>query len=465
MSSKWPLVKLGEHIDSSLGKMLDKNKNKGVEQPYLGNSNVRWGAFEIDDLAQMKFEEHEAERYGITEGDLIVCEGGEPGRCAIWLDERPNMKIQKALHRVRTKKTLHNYYLYYWFLFAGYKGTLEPYFTGTTIKHLTGKALKSLDIRLPPIAYQEWAVAKLKCLDDKIRANKSINQTLEKIAQAIFKSWFVDFEPTKAKIAAREALLAENPNATPEQTSTAEQQAAIQAIASAGDVIPTEQLRTIADLFPNQLVESDLGYIPSEWRTSTIGEHISVTKGKSYKSSELNPSKTALVTLKSFKRGGGYREDGLKEYTGNYKAAQVIESGELIMSLTDVTQAAEVIGKPAMVTKNEQFETLVASLDVAILRPKDQAFKEFFYGLMSTYRFHRYAESFASGTTVLHLNQKGIITFEFPLPSRELLEIYSGLIKQVYQLQEVNVVSNRYFNSLRNILLPELLKGKIGVED
>ena len=100
MSSKWPLVKLGEHIDSSLGKMLDKNKNKGVEQPYLGNSNVRWGAFEIDDLAQMKFEEHEAERYGITEGDLIVCEGGEPGRCAIWLDERPNIKIQKALHRV-----------------------------------------------------------------------------------------------------------------------------------------------------------------------------------------------------------------------------------------------------------------------------------------------------------------------------------------------------------------------------
>ena len=99
----------------------------------------------------------------------------------------------------------------------------------------------------------------LEHIESKIVTSVRINHTLEAIAQAIFKSWFVDFEPTKAKIAAREALQAENPDATPKQIATAEQQAAIQALAGAGDVIPTEQFQIIADFFPNQLVESELG--------------------------------------------------------------------------------------------------------------------------------------------------------------------------------------------------------------
>ena len=83
MSSEWPQVRLGNHVDACLGKMLDAKKNKGMPQPYLGNSNVRWGKFELVDLAEMRFEPHEEERYSLRPGDLVVCEGGEPGRCAI----------------------------------------------------------------------------------------------------------------------------------------------------------------------------------------------------------------------------------------------------------------------------------------------------------------------------------------------------------------------------------------------
>ena len=196
---------------------------------------------------------------------------------------------------------------------------------------------------------------------------------------------------------------------------------------------------------------------------SEVGDHMNVTKGRSYKSSELEHSNTALVTLKSFMRGGGYREDGLKAYSGTYKPEQVIMPGDLVMSLTDVTQAAEIIGKPAIVTKNDAFEILVASLDVAILRSKKPELKEYFYGLMSTYRFHRYAESFATGTTVLHLNHKGITSFEYPRPSIELSKIYSEIAKPMLAMHERNIHVSRSLAALRDALLPKLLSGELNV--
>ena len=93
---KWERVRLGDVTDSCLGKMLDQRKNRGEYQPYLANVNVRWGSFDLADLSLMRFEEDEQERYGLKYGDLVICEGGEPGRCAIWKEQIPNMKIQKA---------------------------------------------------------------------------------------------------------------------------------------------------------------------------------------------------------------------------------------------------------------------------------------------------------------------------------------------------------------------------------
>src|SRR5690606_38548932 len=114
-----------------------------------------------------RFEVHEEDRYGLRDGDLVVCEGGEPGRCAIWRGP-PGMKIQKALHRVRSRDGLSNEYLYYWLTFAGRRNLLEPYFTGTTIKHLTGRALAALEVPLPPPDAQRAIVEVLKPLDDRI---------------------------------------------------------------------------------------------------------------------------------------------------------------------------------------------------------------------------------------------------------------------------------------------------------
>lgn len=189
---KWEKVRLGHVTDSCLGKMLDKEKNKGEYQPYLANVDVRWGSFNLDNLSEMRFEDNEQERYGLKYGDLVICEGGEPGRCAIWKDQVPNMKIQKALHRVRVHNCLDYRFLYYWFLLAGKTGTLEQYFTGATIKHMPGEKLKSILIDMPPIETQQQITNILSAYDDLIENNQKQIKLLEEAAQRLYKEWFVD---------------------------------------------------------------------------------------------------------------------------------------------------------------------------------------------------------------------------------------------------------------------------------
>ena len=188
----WERVKLADVSDSCLGKMLDQRKNKGIYKPYLANVNVRWGAFDLDNLQEMKFEDDEDERYGIKYGDLIICEGGEPGRCAIWKEQLPNMKIQKALHRLRVNEEMDYRYVYYWFLLAGKQGALKQYYTGATIMHMPGQKLKEVVIDKPPLDVQRKIGDYLEAFDDLIENNQKQIKLLEEAAQRLSKEWFVD---------------------------------------------------------------------------------------------------------------------------------------------------------------------------------------------------------------------------------------------------------------------------------
>ena len=188
----WEKVKLGDVSESCLGKMLDQQKNRGEFHPYLANVNVRWGSFDLEDLPLMKFEDSEQERYGLKYGDLVVCEGGEPGRCAIWKNQIPNMKIQKALHRVRVSSDMDYRYLFYWFLYAGKRGALDQYFTGATIKHMPGEKLKQVLIDKPPLKEQKRIADILSAYDNLIENNQKQIKLLEEAAQRLYKQWFID---------------------------------------------------------------------------------------------------------------------------------------------------------------------------------------------------------------------------------------------------------------------------------
>ena len=157
----WVWTTVGETCETHLGKMLDKLKNEGCYMSYLRNINVRWGCFDLTDVLKMRFKDDEVERYMIEKGDLVLCEGGEPGRCAIWDKANPIM-FQKALHRIRCHGGVLNEYLKYVIEDYAKANKLEEYYTGSTIKHLTGESLVSILFPLPPIKEQERIVQEIQ---------------------------------------------------------------------------------------------------------------------------------------------------------------------------------------------------------------------------------------------------------------------------------------------------------------
>lgn len=187
----WLTRPLSEVADFVLGKMLDQAKNRGQPLPYLANVNVRWGDFDLTDLREMRFEPHEIERYGLKPGDIVMCEGGEPGRCALWKGERESMMIQKALHRIRPHTGLDSTFLYYAFLSIGKLNGFAPFFTGATIKHLPREQLAKVPIRFPELPEQKAIAVVLSAYDDLIATNQRRIALLEDAARRLFREWFV----------------------------------------------------------------------------------------------------------------------------------------------------------------------------------------------------------------------------------------------------------------------------------
>ena len=188
----WRIVRFADVAESRLGKMLDKQKNKGTMQPYLRNPNVQWFNVDTSDLEEMPFEDDEDEKYGLREGDVVICEGGEAGRAAIWDGSVPRMKIQKAIHRVRTSDELFNRYLVYQLQKDYHNGRLADYYTGTTIKHLTGRDLAEYRFPLPPLPEQKRIAGILDKADSIRRKRQQAIGLTEQFLRSTFLDMFGD---------------------------------------------------------------------------------------------------------------------------------------------------------------------------------------------------------------------------------------------------------------------------------
>jgi type I restriction enzyme S subunit len=182
LPSGWEWVRLGNIAITRLGKMLDKAKNSGKPLPYLRNTNVQWDKFILDDVKLMKFEDAELEEFRIQIGDLLICEGGEPGRCAIWSDPDMEIYFQKAIHRARPFGGVMSKYLQLCLTVDAGSGVLDEYFTGATIKHFVGAKLNNYIHSLPPLEEQQRIVAKvdeLMTLCDQLKARLSDTQATQ----------------------------------------------------------------------------------------------------------------------------------------------------------------------------------------------------------------------------------------------------------------------------------------------
>lgn len=296
--------------------------------------------------------------------------------------------------------------------------------------------IERLKLSLPPLSEQKAIANVLDTLDGKMELNRQMSETLEAMAQALFKSWFVDFDPVRAKMEGRWRRSESLPG------------------------LPSY----LWDFFPDRLQISQLGEVPRNWDIKALGEVAVGTKGCSYKSTEIAESNTALVTLKSFNKGGGYQSGGLKPYTGPYKPEQVVETGEVIVACTDITQNAEVVGRPAMVQPDSHYTKFIASLDTMIVRPNsDRISNEFLYLLCGTSSFTNHTYSYTTGTTVLHLAKEAIPSFQFVLPTHDIMLAFGKIAANIYKKISCLGRENNILTELRNMLLPKLVSGELHV--
>jgi type I restriction enzyme S subunit len=151
------MKRFGEIFYSHLGKMLDGKQQTGKHKRYyLRNVNVQWYQLDLSDLAEMDFNAQDREKYRLKNGDVLICEGGEVGRAAIWRDELPECYFQKALHRVRSNPNHATPEYLVWLMFnLAKRGRLAEVTSEVTIAHLTGVKLKTIEFPLPPLHLQE----------------------------------------------------------------------------------------------------------------------------------------------------------------------------------------------------------------------------------------------------------------------------------------------------------------------
>jgi len=305
------------------------------------------------------------------------------------------------------------------FLYYALKSDIAISFLAGCVSSSAVPALRATDIKLTPIILpsiteQRTIATILGAMDDKIDLNRKMNKTLEEMAQATFKNWFIDFEPFRGQ----------------------------------------------------GMQNSPLGEIPVGWQVEKLETIAEFTKGLSYRSDELQESETALVTLKSIARGGGYQQEGLKPFIGDYKAEQQIAPGEVVLAHTDLTQAAEVLGRAARVQPNPKYDNLVASLDLVIVRPKEQkATNVFLYSLLSQRQYVEHALGYANGTTVLHLSKNALPEYEFILPPSPIIEKYSELVEPIFKQIDLNENQSNLLFKIRDTLLPKLVSGEIRVKE
>ncbi len=233
------------------------------------------------------------------------------------------------------------------------------------------------------------------------------NQNLEQQAQAIFKSWFVDFEPFG-------------------------------------------------------------GAIPSGWQETHLSQIADFVSGYSYKGNELQPSDCAMATIKNFDRNGGFKLDGFKEIvpSSKLKDVQQVDLFDILVAHTDLTQNAEVIGNTELILSKAGYKKLIMSMDLVKVVPKLGISKFLLASLLRSPQFKAHALGYVNGTTVLHMSKSALPEYCFYFPTEwSSLEGISAALERMYHKMSQTIEESHRLATLRDTLLPKLLSGEIDVSE
>ncbi len=175
---EWEVSTVGEQFEIQLGKMLDSQKNAGVLKPYLGNKAVQWDWIDLGEVQQVRLSKSDLTRFRLQKGDLLVCEGGDVGRAAIWDDDLDECYYQKALHRLRPLRGYHPRLMLETLRYLMSRDALSEYISRTSIAHLTQEKLAAVPLPTPKVDEQERMVAEILTAKQRLETEESQLQKL-----------------------------------------------------------------------------------------------------------------------------------------------------------------------------------------------------------------------------------------------------------------------------------------------
>lgn len=375
------------------------------------------------------------ERFKLSDGDILIAMTGQGsvgrvGRLSCKKGSKPylNQRVGKFL---ADEKRLNIDYLYYVLSTKKYQEILFLSGSGSGQPNLSPATIKSIEIPYAPYEIQCQIAATFNAIDGKISSNIEINHTLDQIAQALFKSWFVDFEPVKAKISVLEA------GGTHEEATLA-----AMTVISGKDVDslivfkqehPEQyaELKATAELFPSTMQESELGDIPERW--------------------ELGKLQDLLVLQRGFDLPASSRTDG--EYpliaasgpSGTHNKAMVKAPGV-------VTGRSGLLGKVFLVF--EDFWPLNTTLWIKEFKRATPCFAYELLRLLDL-------KTFNAGSAVPSLNRNHVHSLCYPLPPMNLVKAFESIVSFLHQRALNNTKQSQTLATLRDTLLPKLLSGEI----
>lgn len=360
--------------------------------------------------------------------------------------------VNNHTHVLKGKNDWDTLYLYYALQII----KVSPFVTGAVQKKISQKALNSMELNYfeDPMIRRKIVESLLE-LDKKIELNTQINQTLEQIAQTIFKSWFIDFDPVHAKANA----LASG------QTAEQATQAAMAVISGkntqelhrlqTANLEQYQQLWEIAEAFPSGFDEEG---VPRGWEQTTLSEVCSMKNGYAFKSSDWTEEGIPVIKIGSVKPmivevdGNGFVDEEHSVLHSEF----LLTEGDIVVGLT---------GYVGEVGRIPQGRTAMLNQRVAKFIPnklnEQQDYYSFVYCLVRDKSFKAFAETNAKGSAQANISTKELLNYSIILASPEIQMKFESLIKPLLDKILVNSGNNEYLSKVRDLLLPNLLSGEI----
>jgi len=470
----WPTMPLGElAAGMCLGKMLDKQKNRGTLQPYLRNVNVRWFSFDLSDLKEMRFEGGEETRFELQAGDLVICEGGEPGRAAVWRQQTENAKIQKALHRIRFHPDEYDpFFAMYYLFFGTITNRFVRHYTGTTIKHLTGAALSQVHFPVPPLNEQRRIVAKIEelfsDLDAGVAALERAKANLKRYRASVLKAavegrlteqWRADHPPRETASQLLDRILKERRRKWEEDQ--------LAAYAKVGKKPPANWRGKYKE--PAGPDEGDLPALPERWCWATVKQLLveDSCNGISVKGSNTPPGIPALRLNAMGESGFDYAERRYIPILADVAQALAIREGDFFVARGN--GSLHLVGRGTLAQPPTE-DIVFPDTMIRLRFSAPVTIRKYLGAIWPSRLLRRQIETRARTTAGIYkIAQRDVDRFVVPLPPlSEQEEVLAELERRfsIIQGAEAQLAANLKRSSrLRQSILKRAFEGKLVPQD